>query len=246
MRYFIEVAYHGHGYAGFQVQDNAHTIQAEVENALHILTRQHISLTGSSRTDAGVHARQNYFHFDSEIAFTDKQTYNLNAILPKSICVLSLKRMPDTAHCRFDAIGRLYKFYIYHSKNPFCHDRAWFYPYPLELDVMNNVAGLLLGAHDFTSFSKRNTQVKTMICTLAQSHWIYEDEMLVFTVQGNRFLRGMVRGLVATMLRAGRGVLTEEGFMQILAAKDCARADFSAPGHGLFLEQVIFEEDYFK
>jgi tRNA pseudouridine38-40 synthase len=246
MRYFIEVAYHGSGYAGFQMQENAVTIQYELEKALKVLTRQSFTLTGSSRTDAGVHARQNYFHFDTDIEITKKQAYNLNAILPKGVSVQSLQVLPENAHCRFDAIGRLYKFYIYRVKNPFYHDRAWFYPYPLDVEVLNNVAGLLLGTHDFTSFSKRNTQVKTMNCTLAQSEWAFDGDILVYTVQGNRFLRGMVRGLVATMLRAGRGVATVQEFAQILAARDCSKADFSAPGHGLFLEKVIFPDGYFS
>jgi tRNA pseudouridine38-40 synthase len=153
--------------------------------------------------------------------------------------------MPDEAHSRFDASGRLYKYYLYASKSPFHNDRAWFYPYPLNLHLLNEVASSLIGKHDFTSFSKRNTQVKTMDCTISRSYWAYEGNLLVYTVQGNRFLRGMVRGLVATMLRAGRGVLTKEGFAQILAAHDCSKADFSAPAHGLFLEQVIFPEGYF-
>jgi tRNA pseudouridine38-40 synthase len=245
MRYFLEVAYHGHGYAGFQVQENAITIQYEIERALQIMTRQTIALTGSSRTDAGVHARQNFFHFDSDLIFTEKQVYNLNAILPKPVCVVSIRKMHAEAHCRFDAKGRLYKYYLHNKKNPFYHDRSWFYPYPLDVNLLNNVAGLPLGTHDFTSFSKRNTQVKTMICTLEQSHWEYEGDLLVYTVQANRFLRGMVRGLVATMLRVGRGALTVDGFAQVLTAKDCSEADFSAPGHGLFLEKVIFEDGYF-
>ncbi len=245
MRYFLEVAYHGRDYAGFQVQHNANTVQEEVEKALAVFCKIPIALTGSSRTDAGVHARQNYFHFDTHLELGPKQLYNLNAILPHSIAALSLRKMPDDAHCRFDATSRLYKYYLYGSKNPFYNDRAWFYPYPLNLETLNSVAFSLLGQHDFTSFSKRNTQVKTMICTLSQSYWAREGDMLVYTVEANRFLRGMVRGLVATMLRAGRGVLTVDGFADILAAKDCAKADFSAPGHGLFLEEVRFGEAYF-
>jgi tRNA pseudouridine38-40 synthase len=246
MRYFLEVAYHGRDYAGFQVQQNAITVQEEVEKALLVFCKIPIALTGSSRTDAGVHARQNFFHFDSDLELGPKQLYNLNAILPPTIAALSLRKMPPGAHCRFDATGRLYKYYLYNFKTPFYNDRAWFYPYPLNLEVLNTVAASLLGEHNFTSFSKRNTQVKTMICTLSESHWAYEDGLLVYTVQGNRFLRGMVRGLVATMLRAGRGVLTVQGFQQILAAQDCSKADFSAPGHGLFLEKVMYPEGYFR
>lgn len=245
MRYFLELAYHGKEYAGFQVQLNALTVQEEVEKALTIFCKIPIPLTGSSRTDAGVHARQNFFHFDTDLELGPKQLYNLNAILPKSIAALSLRKMPDDAHSRFDASGRLYKYYLYTSKNPFYNDRAWFYPFPLQINRLNEVASVLLGKHDFTSFSKRNTQVRTMDCTLSESSWAYEGNLLVYTVLGNRFLRGMVRGLVATMLQAGRGKLTADAFSRIIAAKDCSKADFSAPAHGLFLEQVIFPEGYF-
>lgn len=244
MRYFLEVAYHGHGFAGFQVQRNAVTVQQEVEKALQVFCKVPIALTGSSRTDAGVHARQNYFHFDTDLDLGARQLYNLNAILPHSIAALSLRKMPDDAHCRFDAISRLYKYYLYGSKNPFYNDRAWFYPYPLNLELLNCVASTLLGQHDFTSFSKRNTQVKTMLCTLVESRWGYEGDLLVYTVQANRFLRGMVRGLVATMLRVGRGAIGPETFSAILAARDCSKADFSAPAHGLFLEKVAFGNGY--
>jgi tRNA pseudouridine38-40 synthase len=246
MRYFLEVAYHGKNYAGFQVQHNAPTIQQQIEAALQTICKVAIPLTGSSRTDAGVHARQNYFHFDTELALGDKQVYSLNAILPQDIAVLSLRQMPPDAHCRFDAQSRVYKYYLYQSKNPFLNDRAWYYPYPLNLDALNNVAGLLLGRHDFTSFSKRNTQVKTMYCTLLQSRWEHEGDLWIYTVEGNRFLRGMVRGLVATMLQVGRGRITGEDFGQIIEAKDCTKADFSAPAHGLALERVVFGEQGFQ
>ncbi len=245
MRYFLEVAYHGKDFAGFQVQQNANTIQQEVEAALQIFCKEHIVLTGSSRTDAGVHARQNFFHFDTQLELTSKQLYSLNAILPASIALLSLRPMPPDAHCRFDATSRLYKYYLYQAKNPFYHDRAWFYPYPLQMERLNNAATSLLGQHDFTSFSKRNTQVKTMICIISQSYWSYDGDLLVYTVQGNRFLRGMVRGLVATMLRVGRGVLSEAGFREIMEVRDGSKADFAAPGHGLVLEKVLFPQGYF-
>lgn len=245
MRYFLEVAYNGKDYAGFQIQENAETIQQEAEKALAIFCKRPIGLSGSSRTDAGVHARQNYFHFDTDFELNKKHLYSLNALLPPAIAAISIRKMPDDAHCRFHATSRLYKYYICASKNPFYLDRAWHYPYPVSIDILNNVAGMLLGQHNFTSFCKRNTQVKSMICTLTQSHWAYEGDLLVYTVQGNRFLRGMVRGLVATMLRAGRGKLTVDAFAQLFAAQNSVKADFGAPAHGLFLEKVIFKDGYF-
>jgi tRNA pseudouridine38-40 synthase len=245
MRYFIELSYHGHGYAGFQIQDNALTVQYELQRAMETILRVHILLTGSSRTDAGVHARQNFFHFDLEKTLTDKQVYNLNAVLPATISVKSIRSMPETAHSRFDAIGRRYQYFLYSKKNPFYADRGWHYPYPLNIEMLQSCAGLLMKYKDFTSFSKRNTQAKTMICNLNESYWRKENDQLIFAVTGNRFLRGMVRGLVATMLMAGRGKITLADFEEIIKAKDCSKADFAAPAHGLFLEEVRYPEGYF-
>lgn len=246
MRYFIEVAYHGKPYAGFQIQENAHTVQAEVENALFTLLRQSISLTGSSRTDAGVHALSNYFHFDSHTDIGQKQVYNLNAILPDTIAIKRIVAMHAEAHSRFDAIARSYAYTLSQHKNPFATDRAWHYPYPLNADTLQQAAAILLQHTDFTSFSKRNTQTKTMICTLSQSHWEQQNDQWIYRVTGNRFLRGMVRALVATMLQVGRGRITLQQFEAVIQAKDCTKADFSAPAHGLTLREVIYPENYFK
>jgi tRNA pseudouridine38-40 synthase len=239
-RYFLEVAYKGTNYSGFQIQDNASSIQQEVQKALAIFLRQQAALTTSSRTDGGVHALQNFFHFDYE-GFIDKRSlYNLNAILPSDIVLKDIRPVAPDAHCRFDAISREYRYYLYNSKNPFQDDRAWFYPYTLELHKLAAAAALLMEYQDFTAFAKRNTQVKTFICALSESNWREEGNGLVYTVKANRFLRGMVRGLVGTMLHVGRGKLSLAAFAGVLAQKDNRLADFSAPGHGLFLHRVYF------
>lgn len=238
-RYFIEVAYKGTNYSGFQVQQNANSVQAEVEKALKIYYRHEFSLTGSSRTDAGVHAWQNFFHFDTEKLLEDA-SYHINAILPADIVVKRIYAVADDMHSRFTAISRQYRYYIYQHKNPFLEDRAYYFPFPLHMDLLQEAAGILLKYNDFTSFSKRNTQTKTKLCTITTSNWTEENGTLVYTVEANRFLRGMVRGLVATMLQAGRGKITMEQFCGIIEAKDCTKADFSAPPQGLFLAKVIF------
>jgi tRNA pseudouridine38-40 synthase len=245
MRYFIEVSYDGTVYKGFQSQRNANTIQAEVEKALQTLLKQPIKLTGSSRTDAGVHALQNYFHFDFAGKISPKITYNLNAVLPSEIVIRNIISMKDESHCRFDALNRRYKYYIYQSKNPFLRWRAYYYPYKLDLRLLNEAAALVKEYRDFTSFSKRNTQVKSFICEIIESNWEIEDNQVVYTVKANRFLRGMVRGLVATMLKVGTKKITISDFRKIIEAKDCSKADFSAPPAGLYLTEVNFPKDYF-
>lgn len=239
-RYFLEVAYKGTNYSGFQIQDNAPSIQHRVEKALEIFLRLRLTLTSSSRTDAGVHAFQNFFHFDYEGVIDRRQLYNINAILPADIVLKDVRPVAPEAHCRFDALSREYRYYLYGRKNPFLDDRAWFYPYTLDREKLAAAAALLMEYQDFTAFSKRNTQVKTFLCTLFESAWTEGENGLVYTVKANRFLRGMVRGLVGTMLHVGRGKLSIEEFAGILRQKDNRLADFSAPGHGLFLYQVYF------
>lgn len=246
MRYFLEVSYRGTNYSGFQSQKNANTIQAEVEKAFKILLKEEIQLTGSSRTDAGVHALQNYFHFDSKSELSSQLLYNLNAILPGDIAAKNLHKVKDEAHCRFDAITREYSYYVYQKKNPFLEDNAWYYPYTLDLELMQKAATIIKEYSDFTSFSKRNTQVKSFACEIQESHWIIERECFVYQVKANRFLRGMVRALVATMLKVGRNKTNLDNFRTIIESQDCTLADFSAPPNGLFLVQVTFPYNYFN
>ena len=265
-RYFIEVSYKGTAYSGFQIQKNGNTIQEEVEKALHIFFKQSLSLTGSSRTDSGVHALQNYFHFDvpaslqaDKNAYASKafyqaksfekenskdesqfkaSVYNLNAILPRDIVIKRIFEVNDNMHCRFDAISREYKYYIYTSKDPFLQETAFYYPYKLDLEKLNIAAALLQEYQDFTTFSKRNTQVKHFICEIQKSEWIIEKNVLVYHVKANRFLRGMVKGLVGTMLKVGRGIISSDEFKRIIENKDCTKADFSVGPQGLFLIKV--------
>lgn len=244
-RYFLEVSYHGGRYAGSQVQLNALTVQAELEKVLATYCRQTITLTGSSRTDAGVHASQNFYHFDLEQPLNPRAIYNLNAMLPHDVAIKQIVPVPAAAHCRFDAVAREYEYFIHQVKDPFMTDRAWFYPYTIDWDALQAVAGVIKEYTDFTSFAKRNSQVHTFNCSIMYSEWKVLEKGAVFRVKSNRFLRGMVRGLVGTMLQVGRGKITQQEFRQIVEAKDCTRADFAVPGHGLFLRKVEYPEDYF-
>lgn len=240
MRYFLEVSYKGTAYRGFQSQENANTVQAEVEKAFTILQKDRVEMTGSSRTDAGVHADQNYFHFDYDGTIHPQFLYKFNAILPPDIVAKQLKAVSPEAHSRFDALAREYRYFIYRDKNPFLQDRAYFFPYKVDIDAMKAAAGILKEYHDFTSFSKRNTQVKTFQCDIMHSEWDWKDGCLVYHVKANRFLRGMVRALTATMLQVGRGKLTLDEFRTIIEARDCTKASFAVPAHGLFLVAVHF------
>ncbi len=252
MRYFIETSYKGTAYSGFQVQQNANTIQAEIEKALNVFFRQTFALTGSSRTDAGVHALQNYFHFDTNQGFYElkqngqrdlaNSVYHLNAILPGDIVIKRIFEVSEDMHCRFDAVAREYRYYIYKNKDPFLEDRAYYFPYATDIKKLRQCASIIPAHSDFTSFSKKNTQVQSFICTITKSEWREEENRLVYCVKSNRFLRGMVKGLVATMLRVGTQKISVEDFENIIKSRDCTNADFSVPSHGLFLMKVCYRD----
>jgi tRNA pseudouridine38-40 synthase len=245
-RYFLEVSYVGTKYAGFQIQKNAITIQSEIEKALSILLRTAINLTGSSRTDAGVHAFQNYFHFDLTSSLSATIIYNLNAILPDDIAIIKLIEVSPERHCRFDAVARLYTYHIYRFKNPFLTDRSYYYPYAIDIDRLQEAADLLPGYLNYTAFSKRRTQVKSHDCRILESRWSMHEDQMIYTIKGNRFLRGMVRGLVGTMLHVGKGKMPLDQFRKIIEDKNSSLVDFSVPAKGLFLNEVIFPAEYFN
>lgn len=241
-RYFLEVSYKGNRYSGFQVQDNAPTIQQEVEKAFSILQKEAVTLTGSSRTDAGVHALQNFFHFDYANTIHPQFLYKLNAILPDDIVLKNIYRVAPDAHCRFNAEARTYQYRIYRSKNPFLQDRAFFFPFKADAALLHQAAAIIKAHTNFASFSKRNSQVKTFNCNILTSRWQLTEDEWVYEVSANRFLRGMVRGLTATMLLVARGKINLQQFENIIAAEDCTQANFDVPGHGLCLMKVSYPE----
>jgi tRNA pseudouridine38-40 synthase len=244
-RYFIEVSYNGLAYSGFQTQPEAPTIQQAVETALYTILRQSVALTGSSRTDAEVHARQNYFHFDTELEIPGKISYNINAVLPPDIVVKSIREVQPAAHARFDATSRLYTYHIYNRHNPFLHRRAYFYPYQLSHESLQAAAAIVAAQTGFENYSKRNTQVKTYNCNIQESQWVFVEEELIYRVRANRFLRGMVRGLAGTMLKVGTGRISLEAFEKSFSELVAGLVDFSAPGYGLYLEEVTYPEKIF-
>ena len=243
-RYFLEVSYKGTRFSGFQIQQNANSIQAELQNAFETIKKP-VVMTGSSRTDSGVHAIQNYLHFDLGEDIDDRIIYKLNAILPADIMIRNIIRVKAGAHCRFDAISREYKYFIYRKKNPFLNDRAYYFPYKIDFEAMELAAGIIKKHTDFTSFSRRNTQVKTFECKIIDSQWKWKNDILVYRVKGNRFLRGMVRALTATMLKVGRNKLSVTEFEDILKSGNCTEASFGVPAHGLFLISVNYAPEYF-
>jgi tRNA pseudouridine38-40 synthase len=242
-RYFLEVMYDGTAFHGSQLQGDIPTVQLSINKALSTLLRTPVESFGASRTDEGVHALSNYYHFDAEEPLHPQLHYKLNALLPHSI---SVKRMfqciGEPINARFDAHARTYRYRVYRGKNPFYFHRALFYPYTLDRELLDATAALIKTYTDFESFSKRKTQTKTFKCTILKSYWEQQGDQVHYVVQANRFLRGMVRGLVSTQLQVARGNITIEEFQFIVESKDCTKADFSVAGYGLYLEEIIYPE----
>jgi tRNA pseudouridine38-40 synthase len=159
---------------------------------------------------------------------------------PPDIAIKSIAEVAADAHCRFDAVSREYNYYISRNKDPFLRERSFFFPYRIDPEKLQQAAAIIMEYEDFTSFSKRNTQAKNFICHIAESRWTWKDAYFIYHVRANRFLRGMVRGLTATMLRVGRDKITLEEFRDIIEARDCTKASFAVPPDGLFLLSVKY------
>lgn len=243
MRYFLECSYLGTSYCGWQIQQNAKTVQGEIERGLSILLKTPIELTGSSRTDAGVHAQQQFAQFEYEAVFPPIQgfLYKLNKILPKDIVVSQIFSVASDYHCRFEASSRKYEYRILRKKSPFYQNMAYHFEVPLSVDAMNEAAKILFRHHDFECFSKLHTDVKTFNCTILEAHWQQpSNELLVFHIKANRFLRGMVRAIVGTLLEVGLGKISLEDFETIILQKNRQKAGRSVPAEGLFLMEVNY------
>ncbi|MCW4470731.1 tRNA pseudouridine(38-40) synthase TruA [Flavobacterium sp. MFBS3-15] len=241
MRYFIEFAYNGKNYCGWQFQPHSPSVQETLNKALSLLLRTEIDVTGAGRTDTGVHATQMYAHFDhEEIANTDTLVQKLNSFLPKDIVVYRFIPLHDEAHARFDAVRRTYEYHIHTFKDAFVHEGSWYNFHPLDVEKMNEAAKVLFDYTDFKCFSKTHTDVKTFNCRIMQAEWQQHGTRLVFTISADRFLRNMVRAIVGTLVNVGLGKITTDDVRAIIESRDRGLAGFSVPAHGLYLTKVIY------
>jgi len=240
-RYFIEIAYKGTNYHGWQIQKNAHTIQAEINNALAIILQTKIMIAGAGRTDTGVHAKQMFAHFETDLLFDIAKTlYKINKFLPKDIVCKKLFKVGGDIHARFSASKRTYEYWITLNKNPFLMNLAYFYPHQLAIDLMNNAAKELVKYTDFSCFSKSHTDTFTNNCKITEAFWKQENELLIFTISADRFLRNMVRAIVGTLLAIGQQKIKAENLKLIINSKSRSMAGESVPAHGLYLTKVEY------
>lgn len=253
MRYFLKLSYNGRPFHGWQSQPNAVGVQQRVEEALSIVTRLPIRIVGAGRTDAGVHARVMYAHFDLEEPVADKGRFllSLNRLVGPDISFGDLIPVAADAHARFDATERSYKYFVSYEKTPFFSPFSWRSPSLLDIDKMNEAASLLLSTDDFTSFAKLHSDAKTNICDVRKAEWTHLNPELqdmlpvpgggiVFTIVADRFLRNMVRAIVGSLVDVGKGKISVDGFRDIIGKRNRCSAGTSMPPEALFLWDVKY------
>ena len=243
-RYFIELAYNGTRFNGWQVQPNAPSVQENLEKALSTICREQIAVTGAGRTDTGVHASFFVAHFDSMNEELDDPdfSYKLNSFLSADIVIFRIFKVSAESHARFDATSRTYHYFISMRKDPFARETVWYFKHKLDIRKMNEACDVLFEFIDFTSFSKLHTDVKTNNCRIYQAEWKQKDDQLIFTIKADRFLRNMVRAIVGTMIELGQGKMSVVEFRKVIEKKDRGSAGMSVPPQGLFLAGIEYPE----
>lgn len=242
MRYFIRIAFKGTRYHGWQIQENAVSVQSEINRALAVLAREEISTTGCGRTDTGVHAPEFFAHFDSISLPGDLSTviHQLNCMLPDDIVIHNMLPMPDGAHARYDALERTYEYHLHTEKSVFNIDTSWYYHGSPDMDHMNQLSRLLLLVRNFSAFRKSGSSPNNGQCMVRAASWGFSEEGLVFRITADRFLRNMVRSIVGTLLEAGREKLSQDKFLEQIHSGDRSRTGPSVPAHGLRLVRVSY------
>ncbi len=242
-RYFIQLAYKGTNYHGWQIQNNAKTVQGTLNKAFSTVLREKIEVIGAGRTDTGVHASFFVAHFDTQQQLDTKAlTKKMNSFLPADIAIHKIFEVKHGLHSRFDAISRTYKYFIHLKPNPFINDLSFYLYWKPDVDKMQQAADTLFEYKDFKAFSKAHSGVKTYICEIYKAQWNVDNDKLVFTIKANRFLRNMVRAIVGTLLEVGKGKLNVDDFRRIIEIRDRRAASVSAAPQGLYLTNIEYPD----
>jgi len=246
VRHFIDIAFRGSAFHGWQRQPADMSVQQCIEEAFSKALRMNVAVTGAGRTDAGVNARRMVAHVNlPDTADTSALLRAVNAIVGKDVCLRSITPVHPEAHARFDATERCYRYYAHTSKNPFIRELSWQTSPCIDFDAMNVAAELILGKRDFTSFAKLHSDAKTNVCNLRAARWYRAaHDRWYFEIKADRFLRNMVRAIVGTLVEVGRGKMTPDGIINVLNAADRCAAGTSMPAHALYLWDVSY--DYWK
>jgi len=237
----LDIEYDGTKYHGWQVQAKDQSVQGEIQRAIKLILKNSCRIIGAGRTDSGVHARGQVAHTDC-LTMPDlpRLQRSLNGILRTDIRIKALEIVPDGFHARYSAKWRIYRYQIACVPQALSRNFCWEVYSPLDIEAMNTAAGMITGEHDFKSFCRAQAQVAHHRCTVSDAQWYESDELLIFEIKANRFLHGMVRSLVGTMVDIGWGKLSHDKFRRILAAKDRSVASQTAPAKGLILEKIEY------
>jgi tRNA pseudouridine38-40 synthase len=246
-RYFVEFAFNGKRFHGWQIQPNALTVQEEMNKSFSTLLGHAVNLIGAGRTDTGVHASHFVAHFDYPGKLEDLRdfTYRINRFLKNDIRIDRIVNVDGESHARFSAVSRTYHYLIGLEKDPFMEDFSWRPGYALDIEIMSEASGILPSYNDFTSFARLHADANNNLCNVIRADWNRQGEYLVFSIKANRFLRNMVRAIVGTLADVGSGKITVDDFRQIIELKDRSRAGQSAPPQGLFLTHIEYPDDIF-
>ena len=246
MKYFIEISYKGTAYHGWQIQNNAHSVQQEINDCISKILGKPIMVQGSGRTDTGVHCLQQFAHFESQNKVLAKPFLKaINAVLPTDISIQQLYKVKEDAHARFSALSRKYIYKITHKKSPFLTDYAYLYHKELDISSMQKAADLLLKWQDYTAFSKTNSNNKNNLCAISEAYFEEQKDMLLFHIKANRFLRGMVRIIMGALMHVGANKITVAEFKVMLQSKNITGKRYAVPAHGLYLAKVEYPADIF-
>ncbi len=241
MNYKLLIQYDGTNYAGWQIQNNAETVQQKISDTIKILLKEDVNLTGSGRTDTGVHALGQTANFKTEKQIDiHKFKFQLNSILPFDISIKEISPVVEEFHSRFDATKRSYLYFISKYKSPFYYKYSYFYKHKIDIEKLNLLSKNFLGEKDFSSFARKNTEVNNKICKIYDAHWKETKDFVIFFIEANRFLHGMVRTIAGTLLKFQKLNLDEGNLKEIFEIKDREFAGEAVPAKGLFLYKVKY------
>jgi tRNA pseudouridine38-40 synthase len=239
--YKLTIQYDGSDYHGWQFQQNAKTVQEEIVRAIEIIVKEKVNLIGAGRTDAGVHALGQVANFRTEAEIDPYRfAHSLNGILPKDVAIKTVEKVHDEFHSRFDAKTRSYRYLISRMKSPFYHKHTYLYPHDVSIEQLEKLSEKFLGEHDFEAFAKELPQTEHCRCTVVDIGWKQADDVLMFRIEANRFLHGMVRAIVGTILTAEKNNYPESWIDEIFQSKDRVRAGYSVPSQGLYLTEIKY------
>jgi tRNA pseudouridine38-40 synthase len=239
--YKLKIQYDGTNYAGWQIQENGSTVQLKIVETIEVLTKFRVNLIGSGRTDSGVHALGQVANFKIDVDLDlYRFSHSLNAILPKDISITGIHNIGENFHSRFDAKKRSYIYLISKIKSPFYYPYSWHYHEPIDILKLSKLSESLIGKFDFTSFARKNTETDNKVCEVFQISWRESKEFVIFFIEANRYLHGMVRTIVGTLLKLVKEKEGTKLITELINLKDREAAGEAVPAQGLFLYKVNY------